>query len=71
MMVKRSGRLVESKLLLEDGKYRINFRETEEILKDGVDMIIFCSPTIPWGGFGRGKKPRPCWPWQINTVLSS
>lgn len=49
-VVKRSGRrLVESKLLLEDGKYRINFRETEEILKDGVDMIIFCSPHNPVG----------------------
>ena len=45
--------------------------ETEEILKDGVDMIIFCSPTIPWGEVWTREETETLLAWQINTVLSS
>lgn len=56
-VVKSSGRrLVESGLVLENGRYRINFEETEEFLKEGVEMIIFCSPHNPVGRVWREEE---------------
>lgn len=50
-VIRRQGRrIVESDLLLEDGKYRINFADLEEKAADpAVRMLLLCSPHNPVG----------------------
>ncbi|HEY8395763.1 MAG TPA: aminotransferase class I/II-fold pyridoxal phosphate-dependent enzyme, partial [Bacilli bacterium] len=49
-VVSTSGReLVESKLVFEEGKYKINFSEVEKRMQEGLAMIIFCNPHNPVG----------------------
>lgn len=49
-LVRRNKRqLVLNELLLENGQYTIDFDALEEQLKDGVKVILFCSPHNPVG----------------------
>ncbi|MDN5353748.1 MAG: cysteine-S-conjugate beta-lyase [Candidatus Cloacimonadota bacterium] len=48
--IKLNQRSLEvSNLYLENNEYRINFAELEEKLKQGIKMILFCSPHNPVG----------------------
>src|SRR5699024_2759549 len=49
-IVKKHDRtLVKNKLILEDGKYQIDFEDFEKKLKDGVKAFILCNPHNPVG----------------------
>ena len=41
--------LVESPLLLKNGRYEIDFEDTEERMKEGVKVLLLCSPHNPTG----------------------
>lgn len=48
--VKQNGReLIENKLIIENGKYKIDFNSFESQIKEGVKLFILCSPHNPIG----------------------
>ncbi|CAM3776580.1 MalY/PatB family protein [Mesobacillus zeae] len=49
MTEKNGCTLVNSPLLLKDGRYNIDFSDFEEKLKEGVKLFILCSPHNPGG----------------------
>jgi len=56
-VIERNGRtVVESPLVLEDGRYRIDFADLEEKLAGGVKMMILCSPHNPVGRVWRQEE---------------
>ncbi|WP_373921360.1 MalY/PatB family protein [Peribacillus muralis] len=49
-MIKNNDReVVNSPLILEDGKFMIDFTDFEDKLKSGVKLFLFCSPHNPGG----------------------
>jgi cysteine-S-conjugate beta-lyase len=42
-------RIANNQLILEKGKYRINFKELEDLCDKGARMLILCSPHNPGG----------------------
>lgn len=48
----------ENRLLYKDGKYSMNFDRLEGILRDGVSMIVLCSPHNPVGRVWRRDELR-------------
>lgn len=41
--------IAHNRLVLEDGKYRMNFEELETLCRQGARMLILCSPHNPGG----------------------
>lgn len=49
-ILEQNGRkVVENRLVQEDGKYVMNLAELEEIFRSGVKTMLFCSPHNPVG----------------------
>ncbi|PLT30352.1 MalY/PatB family protein [Peribacillus deserti] len=49
MVIKNDRTLVNNELILENGRYVIDFEDFEEKLKSGVKLFLFCSPHNPGG----------------------
>ncbi|TGE33282.1 MalY/PatB family protein [Desulfosporosinus sp. Sb-LF] len=58
--IKNHGReVVNSQLILEDGRYTMDFVDLEEKFTSGVKMMILCNPHNPVGRvWGRGELER-------------
>ncbi len=49
-IIRNTGReTVESELICTDGRYELDFRDMEEKMKEGVSLLMFCSPHNPTG----------------------
>lgn len=42
-------RIVRNPLMLENGQYRINFEQLEQLMAEGAKCLLFCSPHNPGG----------------------
>ncbi|HEY4552505.1 MAG TPA: MalY/PatB family protein [Bacillaceae bacterium] len=49
MIEKNSRTVIHTRLLLENGRYSIDFQDFEEKLKDGAKLFLLCNPHNPGG----------------------
>lgn len=56
-VIRNNGREVaENPLILEDGRYRMNYDHLESLMQGGAKLMLMCSPHNPGDGSGPGRS---------------